>query len=84
MWHHHDAEDELFLVVKGALRMRVRENGAEREFVVNPGEFIIIPQGIEHFPSANEETHVVLLEPKTTLNTGNVTSARTVQKLQQI
>ena len=84
MWHHHDNEDELFFVVKGALRMRVRENGAEREFLINPGEFIIIPHGVEHFPSADEETHVMLLEPKTTLNTGNVENDRTVHELQQL
>jgi mannose-6-phosphate isomerase-like protein (cupin superfamily) len=84
MWHHHDEEDELFLVVKGALRMKVRENDTEREFMVNPGEFIIISRGVEHFPSADEETHVMLLEPKTTLNTGNVTSERTVHDLQRI
>ena len=84
MWHHHDHEDELFLVVKGTLRMRVRENGAEREFIVNPGEFIIIPHGVEHLPSADEETHVMLLEPKTTLNTGNVESERTLHELQRI
>jgi len=84
MWHHHDHEDELFLVVKGALRMRVREGGAEREFLIHPGEFIIISRGVEHFPSAEEETHVVLLEPKTTLNTGNVASKRTVHELQRI
>jgi mannose-6-phosphate isomerase-like protein (cupin superfamily) len=84
MWHHHDKEDELFLVVKGAMRMRVRENGAEREFTVNPGEFIIIPRGVEHFPSADEETHVMLLEPKSTLNTGNVESERTLHNLQRI
>jgi mannose-6-phosphate isomerase-like protein (cupin superfamily) len=84
MWHHHDNEDELFFMVKGALRIRVRENGSEREFMVNPGEFIIIPRGVEHFPSADEETHVMLLEPKTTLNTGNVASERTVHELQRI
>jgi mannose-6-phosphate isomerase-like protein (cupin superfamily) len=84
MWHHHDREDELFLVVKGALRMKVREDGTEREFMVNPGEFIIIPRGVEHFPSADEETHVMLLEPKTTLNTGNIDSERTVHELQRI
>ena len=84
MWHHHDNEDELFCVVKGALRMRVRENGSEQEFIVHPGEFIIIPRGVEHLPSADEETHVMLLEPKTTLNTGNVASERTVQQLQRI
>ncbi|HME32045.1 MAG TPA: cupin domain-containing protein [Terriglobales bacterium] len=84
MWHHHEKEDELFLVVKGAMRMRVRENGGEREFTVEPGEFIIIPRGVEHFPSADQETHVLLLEPKTTLNTGNVENARTLHALQQI
>ena len=78
MWHHHDNEDELFFVVKGALRMRVRENDREREFTINPGEFIIIPRGVEHLPSADEETHIMLLEPKTTLNTGNVHNERTV------
>jgi mannose-6-phosphate isomerase-like protein (cupin superfamily) len=84
MWHHHDKEDELFFVVKGALRIRVRENGAESEFIVSPGEFIIIPRGVEHFPSADEETHIMLLEPKSTLNTGNVQNARTVHELQNI
>ena len=84
MWHHHDKEDELFLVVKGTMRMRVRENGGEHELTVNPGEFIIIPRGVEHFPSAGEETHVMLLEPKSTLNTGNVESERTLHNLQRI
>ena len=84
VWHHHDAEDELFYVVKGALRMRVQENGSEREFMIRPGEFIIIPRGVEHLPSADEETHVMLLEPKTTLNTGNVVSERTVKELEKI
>jgi mannose-6-phosphate isomerase-like protein (cupin superfamily) len=84
VWHHHDNEDELFFVIKGALRMRVRENGSEREFLISPGEFIIIPRGVEHLPSAKEETHIMLLEPKTTLNTGNVENERTVHQLQQI
>ena len=84
MWHHHEVEDELFFVVKGALHMRVREDGSEREFTIYPGEFIIIPHGVEHFPFAEEETHIMLLEPKSTLNTGNVESERTVHKLQQI
>ena len=83
-WHHHEAEDELFFVVKGSLRMRVRENGTEREFVINPGEFIVIPHGVEHLPSADEETHILLLEPKTTLNTGNVESERTLRELERI
>ena len=56
MWHHHDDEDELFFVLKGELRMKIRENGAEREIVIQPGEFIIIPRGVEHLPSADEET----------------------------
>lgn len=84
VWHHHDAEDELFFVVKGALRMAIRENGSEREIVVEPGEFIIIPKGVEHRPSAEVETHIMLIEPKTTLNTGNVESERTVRELQHI
>ena len=84
MWHHHDREDELFLVVKGALRMKVRETGVEREIIIHPGEFLIIPRGVEHLPSAEEETHVMLLEPKTTLNTGNVANERTVAELQRI
>ena len=84
VWHHHEAEDELFLVVKGTMKMGVRENGAEREIVVGPGEFIIMPHGVEHCPSADEETQVILLEPKTTLNTGNVEGERTVRELQRI
>jgi mannose-6-phosphate isomerase-like protein (cupin superfamily) len=84
MWHHHDEEDELFFVVKGELHMKVREAGAEREIVIGPGEFIVIPRGVEHLPSANVETHVMLLEPKSTLNTGNVESERTVPVLQRI
>ena len=84
LWHHHDHEDELFLVVKGELRMKVREAGSERELVIRAGEFIIIPRGVEHLPSAAEETHIVLLEPKTTLNTGNVTNERTVPELERL
>lgn len=84
IWHHHDVEDELFLVVKGELRMKIRENGVEREEVIRPGEFIIIPHGVEHFPSADEETHIMLLEPKSTLNTGNVQNERTVPELDRI
>ena len=82
VWHHHDAEDELFFVVKSALKMGVRENGSEREIVIHPGEFLIIPHGVEHRPSAEEETHIMLLEPKSTLNTGNVENERTVHELQ--
>jgi mannose-6-phosphate isomerase-like protein (cupin superfamily) len=80
VWHLHEAEDELFLVVKGSLRMRLRE----RDLIVLPGEFIIIPRGVEHLPVADEETHVLLFEPKSTLNTGNVSNERTVPNLERI
>ncbi len=84
IWHHHDVEDELFLVVKGTLRMMLKENGQEREIRVGEGEFIIVPHGVEHKPIADDEVHLVLLEPKTTLNTGNVRNERTVEHLQRI
>ena len=76
IWHHHDNEDELFLVIKGQLLMRLRD----REVRINPGEFLIVPRGVEHMPVAEEEVHLVLLEPKTTLNTGNVRNERTVEE----
>jgi mannose-6-phosphate isomerase-like protein (cupin superfamily) len=84
VWHHHESEDELFYVIKGALRMKVRDDGRENEFMILPGEFIVIPRGVEHLPSAEEETHIMLLEPKTTLNTGNLVNERTVQELDRI
>ncbi len=74
VWHHHDAEDELFLVIKGNLLIKLRD----RDIRVAEGEFVIIPRGVEHLPIAEEEVHVLLLEPKSTLNTGNVTNDRTV------
>jgi mannose-6-phosphate isomerase-like protein (cupin superfamily) len=77
VWHHHDAEDELFLVVKGKLRMQFRD----KDVVVEPGELIIVPHGVEHCPAAAEECHIVLLERKGTLNTGNVVNERTVQNV---
>ena len=80
LWHHHENEDELFLVVRGKLTMRLRDGTV----TVNPGEFIIIPRGVEHLPVADEETHVILLEPKSTLNTGNVRNERTVPNLERI
>ena len=80
IWHHHDNEDELFLVVKGTLRMKFRD----REAVVNAGEFIIVPKGTEHCPVADQEVHIVLIEPKSTLNTGNITNERTVAQLERI
>jgi mannose-6-phosphate isomerase-like protein (cupin superfamily) len=84
VWHHHDVEDELFLVVKGSFRMLLKEDGREREIRVGEGEFIIMPHGVEHKPVADEEVWVMLLEPKTTLNTGNVRNERTVEKLGRI
>ena len=80
IWHHHEHEDELFLVVKGTLCMRFRD----RDAIVREGEFIIVPHGVEHMPVADEEVHIILLEPKTTLNTGNVTNERTVRQLEHI
>jgi mannose-6-phosphate isomerase-like protein (cupin superfamily) len=80
VWHHHDSEDEMFLVVKGRLLMRLRD----RDLHVDEGEFVIIPRGVEHLPIAEDECHVLLLEPKTTLNTGNVNSDRTVADLERL
>lgn len=80
VWHHHETEDELFLVVKGSLLMKLRD----RDVRVEEGEFIIIPRGVEHLPVAEEEVHVLLLEPKSTLNTGNVVNDRTVAELDSI
>jgi mannose-6-phosphate isomerase-like protein (cupin superfamily) len=80
IWHHHDVEDELFLVVKGVLRMRFRD----REEMIREGEFLIVPHGVEHQPVADDEVHLILLEPKGTLNTGNVTNERTVRELERI
>jgi mannose-6-phosphate isomerase-like protein (cupin superfamily) len=80
VWHHHDEEDELFLVVKGTLKMRFRD----RDALVGQGEFLIVPHGVEHQPVAEEEVHLILLEPKSTLNTGNVTNERTVRELERI
>lgn len=80
IWHHHDHEDEMFLVTKGTLRMKFRD----REAIIREGEFIIVPHGVEHLPVAEEEVHVVLFEPKSTLNTGNIINERTVARLQRI
>jgi mannose-6-phosphate isomerase-like protein (cupin superfamily) len=84
VWHHHENEDELFLVVKGTLRMRLREDGREREVSIHPGEFLIVPRGVEHLPIADERVEVVLLEPKSTLNTGNLRNERTVPQLEWV
>ena len=80
VWHHHEREDELFLVVKGRLRMELRDGVLE----LGPGELVIVPRGVEHRPVALEETHVLLVEPATTLNTGDVRNERTVERLDRI
>jgi mannose-6-phosphate isomerase-like protein (cupin superfamily) len=79
-WHHHDVEDEAFLVVRGRFRMEFRDRAVELE----TGEMIVVPHGVEHRPVAEEEAHVLLFEPGTTLNTGNVRSERTVETLERI
>ena len=80
VWHHHDDEDELFLVVAGRMRMQFRDG----DVVVEPGELIVVPRGVEHCPVAEGDCHVVLIEPKTTLNTGNVRNERTVDEPERI
>jgi mannose-6-phosphate isomerase-like protein (cupin superfamily) len=80
-WHHHEVEDELFLVTSGRMRMGFRDRDVDLE----AGEFIIVPHGVEHRPEAlSDDCHVVLLEPATTLNTGNVENVRTRRELDRI
>ena len=79
-WHHHDHEDELFLVVKGRFRMELRDGSVD----LAEGDFLVVPRGVEHRPVADEEVQVVLFEPATTLNTGNVQNERTVAELERI
>lgn len=80
VWHDHPTEDELFFVTKGRLRIRLRDGQIDLE----PGEFAIIPHGVEHLPVADDEAHVLLLESKTTVNTGTVRNDRTVAQLERI
>ena len=80
VWHHHEHEDELFYVVKGELQLLFRD----REVKLREGEFFIVPRGVEHKPVATEEVHLMLFEPATTLNTGNVCTERTVEDLDHI
>lgn len=80
LWHHHEQEDEMFLVVKGRMTMRFRD----RDVVLGENEFIVVPRGVEHMPVAEQEAWIMLFEPRTTLNTGNVTSERTVPELEKV
>jgi len=80
VWHHHDNEDELFYVVKGSFDMHLRD----KIITINAGEFLIMPRGVEHKPVAKEEVEIMLFEPATTLNTGNVVNEKTKPDLQQI
>jgi mannose-6-phosphate isomerase-like protein (cupin superfamily) len=80
VWHHHDDEDEMFLVIDGRFRMEFRD----REVWIEEGEFIVVPRGVEHRPVAEEEVSVMLFEPASTLNTGNVSDEMTVTELDRI
>lgn len=80
VWHHHEHEDELFLVVSGAFEMHFRD----RVVPLREGEFLVVPRGVEHRPVAEEEVAVLLFEPAGTLNTGNVEDAKTVREPEQL
>jgi mannose-6-phosphate isomerase-like protein (cupin superfamily) len=80
VWHHHETEDEMFMVVRGRFRMEFRD----RDVWIEEGEFIIVPRGVEHRPVADEEAHVLLFEPASTLNTGNTENEMTVKELERI
>ena len=83
-WHHHETEDELFLVLSGTLTMRLRDRDIVREIVVGPGEFLIVLHGVEHLPVADLEVAVLLFEPGTTLNTGTARTERTRAVLERL
>ena len=80
VWHHHEHEDELFLVLSGTLRMELRD----RVELVGPGQMIVVPRGVEHRPSADDEVEILLFEPASTLNTGNLVNERTVATPERI
>ena len=79
-WHHHDNKDELFFVVKGQLTIKFRD----KDVILDEGEMVVIPKGLDHLPVATEEVQVMLIEPKGTLNTGNVVTEKTQQVLERI
>lgn len=81
IWHHHDNADEMFLIIQGHLTMRIQD---QPDVELDPGAFVIIPQGVEHMPVAEQEVKAILLEPKGTLNTGHVVNDRTVADLDRI
>lgn len=80
VWHQHDNEDEMFLVIKGELIIKLKD----RDIYLKPGEFFIVPKGTQHLPIAEKETHILLLEPKTTLNTGDIDNERTKKDLDRL
>lgn len=80
VWHKHENEDEMFLVIKGKLEIKMRD----RNIILTEGEFFVIPKNTDHLPIAEEEVHVLLIEPKNVLNTGNINNERTVSKLEYI
>jgi len=81
VWHHHENEDELFMVMKGDLTIKLNNN---QDIKLTEGQFFIIPRGIEHLPVAEKECHVMLFEPKTALNTGNIQNEKTVDEPEKI
>jgi mannose-6-phosphate isomerase-like protein (cupin superfamily) len=80
IWHQHESEDEFFMVIRGQLTIRLREG----DVVLEEGEFFIVPRGVEHLPVAKEEAYVLMFEPITTLNTGNVRNERTKENLESL
>ena len=80
IWHHHDDEDEMFMVIKGTLKMELRD----KTVIINENECIVIPRGTEHRPVAEEEVQILLFEPTGTLNTGNITNERTKHQVDRI
>ena len=78
VWHQHEKEDEMFMVIKGRLLIKLRDH----DVILNPGEFFIIPRGVEHIPIADEEVQVMLFEPKSVINTGNIQDERTLDAIE--